>query len=123
MDTKQEKLLKKARELIYSVYPKAVEISWPKQHVVSYGVGPKKMSEHFVYLMTASDHINFGFYYGADLDDPAKLLGGEGKLLRHIRIDEPTQLEDPRIKELIIRAASYLPKLSSDDPRILKTNP
>jgi len=35
------------RKLIIEVYPDVVEVPWPKQKIIGYGVGPKKMSEHF----------------------------------------------------------------------------
>jgi hypothetical protein len=30
--------------------PDVVEVPWPRQRVIGYGVGPKKMSEHFCYV-------------------------------------------------------------------------
>jgi hypothetical protein len=38
------------RVLIAEVCPEAVEVPWPSQRVAGYGVGPKKMTEHFCYL-------------------------------------------------------------------------
>ena len=31
-------------------------------------------------------YVNFGFFFGADLPDPKKLLIGDGKRLRHVKI-------------------------------------
>jgi len=31
-------------------------------------------------------YVNFGFFFGAGLSDPKKLLTGEGKRLRHVKI-------------------------------------
>jgi hypothetical protein len=32
------------RELIVEVYPDLVEVPWPNQKIIGYGVGPKKIS-------------------------------------------------------------------------------
>src|SRR6188474_549609 len=31
-------------------------------------------------------YVNFGFFFGAGLPDPKKLLVGEGKRLRHVKV-------------------------------------
>ena len=100
-------LARQARTLIEEIYPGVVEVPWPKQRVIGYGVGPKKMSEHFCYISVSKDHINLGFMYGAELPDPENLLGGTGKLLRHIRITEPEQLSNPALHELLKVASKH----------------
>ena len=96
-----------ARALIQAVYPAVVEVPWPKQRVIGYGVGPKKMSEHFCYLSVSKNHINVGFMYGAELPDPEKLLDGSGKLLRHVRVTSPEELENPALRELLEVASKH----------------
>lgn len=96
-----------ARALIQAVYPAVVEVPWPKQRVIGYGVGPKKMSEHFCYISVSKNHINVGFMYGAELPDPEKLLDGSGKLLRHVRITSPEELEHPALRELLEVASKH----------------
>jgi hypothetical protein len=63
-----------------------VEIVWPRMKIASYGIGPKKMSEHYAYIALQTKHVNLGFYHGAALKDPTGLLDGAGKSLRHIKI-------------------------------------
>jgi hypothetical protein len=106
-----ESLARRADELIEEVMPDVVKVAWPNQGNIGYGVGPKKMSEQFCYIALFKSRINLGFYYGADLPDPANLLEGTGKALRHIKISEPEQLENPAVRDLIIAASQYLPKL------------
>ena len=36
------------RARILEVAPDSVEVTWPKQKITSFGVGPKKMSEHCI---------------------------------------------------------------------------
>ncbi len=108
-----QELARRAKSLILEVMPDVVEVAWPRQKIISYGVGPKKMSEHFCYIAVLKERINLGFYYGADLPDPAKLLEGTGKSLRHIKISGLEQLTDPQLKQLVEAASGYLPKLQT----------
>jgi hypothetical protein len=108
------RLAEEARESIRSIYPNVVEVPWPKQGIIGYGVGPKKMSEHFCYISVSKEHINIGFMYGAELPDPEGLLDGTGKLLRHVQIREPEQLLNPALRELIQIATKHrMPKTPS----------
>lgn len=104
---KARELARQARALIEAVYPAVVEVPWPKQRVIGYGVGPKKMSEHFCYISVSENHINVGFMYGAELPDPHKLLEGSGKLLRHVRITQLHELENPALRELLEVASKH----------------
>lgn len=99
------------RELIAKTMPGVTEVPWVKQKIIGYGVGPKKMSEHFCYIAPFKKHVNLGFFYGADLDDPQSLLEGSGKLLRHIKVKTPSQINDPALITLVTAASKHLPKL------------
>jgi hypothetical protein len=97
----------RARALICEVYPAVVEVPWPKQRVIGYGVGPKKMTEHFCYLSVSTNHVNLGFNYGSELPDPERLLQGEGKLLRHVRIQRAEDLESLALRQLLEEASRH----------------
>ncbi len=96
-----KEIAKRLRNLIAEVYPDVVEVPWPKQQIVGYGVGPKKMSEHFCYIGAHSDHVNLGFYYGAQLPDPEGLLEGTGKKLRHIKLREVEEVDSPALRHML----------------------
>ncbi len=40
----------------------------------------------FAYVNVFKDHANVGFFQGADLVDPARLLEGSGKRMRHVKL-------------------------------------
>ena len=101
-----------ARALLADVMPGITEVPWARQKIAGYGVGPKKMSEHFCYLAPFKKHLNFGFFYGARLPDPAGLLEGTGAELRHVKIRQLAQLEDPALRQLVEEARRCLPKLA-----------
>jgi hypothetical protein len=92
-----------------------VEIVWPRQKIASYGVGPKKMSEHYAYISVQSSHVNLGFYHGASLADPDGLLEGTGKGLRHTKIRSLSEAKRPAVATLL-REAILDRKLNAKAP-------
>ena len=92
------------RALIAGLDPARVEIVWLRLQIASYGIGPRKMTEHYTYLGLQRAHVNLGFYHGAALPDPAGLLEGTGKNLRHVKIREAGAARNPALRALL-RAA------------------
>jgi hypothetical protein len=58
----------------------------------------------FGYVNAFSAHVNVGFFYGAALDDPAGLLEGTGKRLRHAKLRWGQQVNVAALSELIVVA-------------------
>lgn len=40
----------------------------------------------FAYVAAYTSHVNIGFFHGAELSDPQRLLEGSGKFMRHVKI-------------------------------------
>ena len=59
----------------------------------------------FGYVNAFKAHANVGFYYGAMLADPARLLEGEGKRMRHVKLRPGKELDVEALSNLI--AAAY----------------
>ncbi len=97
----------RTRALIREVLPDVVEVPWPRQKTVGFGVGPKKMSEHFCYVAVLPDRVNLGFNYGSELPDPEGLLQGTGRLFRHVKIASPRDLENPALRRLLEVASRH----------------
>jgi hypothetical protein len=95
------------RKLVVAVMPDVVEVPWPRMRMASYGVGPKKKSEHFCYISAQKADVNLGFYYGAELPDPEGLLQGTGKLLRHVKIREPKAIRSQALRRLLEAASKH----------------
>ena len=108
---KMKTIARAARKLIATVMPGVTEVPWVNEQNIGYGVGPKKMSEHFAYIMPHKSHVNLGFMYGADLEDPSNLLEGTGKKLRHIKLRTMDDLNHSGVKKLMLAASKHLPKL------------
>jgi hypothetical protein len=65
----------------------------------------ERRKDQVVYIGVYAKHINFGFYWGAQMDDPEGVLKGGGKQLRHIKIRSQADLGTPIIRDYLRRAA------------------
>lgn len=96
-----EMVARRLRDLVLDVHPQSVEVVRLGDNAASYGVGPKKMSEAYCYIMSQNRWVNLGFYHGAVLPDPNGLLEGTGKRLRHVKVRSLTAVADPALRALI----------------------
>ena len=92
------------RNLVASLDQDFVEVVWARQEIASFGVGPKKMTEHYAYIGIQSSYVNLGFYHGAALGDPTHLLEGTGKRLRHVKIRTAAEVKNAAIAALLRNA-------------------
>lgn len=92
------------RKLILELDPEACEVVRLGDKAATYGVGPKKMSEGYAYILGYKKWVNLGFYKGASLHDENNLLEGTGKNMRHVKIHSLEQVNHPEIKELLKQA-------------------
>ncbi len=58
----------------------------------------------FAYVSAHKAHVNVGFYQGASLADPAGLLQGEGKRMRHVKIHWGRAVDEAVLGALITAA-------------------
>jgi hypothetical protein len=65
----------------------------------------------FGYVNVFKSHVNVGFFRGAELPDPAHLLEGTGKLMRHVRLEPGLAADAASLSKLIETAYSYIKSL------------
>jgi hypothetical protein len=58
----------------------------------------------FGYVNIFTSHVNIGFFHGASLEDPAEILQGTGRFMRHVKASPGTLPESESLKALV-RAA------------------
>ena len=58
----------------------------------------------FGYVDVFTAHANVGFFHGASLPDPAHLLQGAGKFMRHVKLKPGTPANEAALRALIDRA-------------------
>ncbi|AGH51343.1 hypothetical protein G432_18125 [Sphingomonas sp. MM-1] len=59
----------------------------------------------FGYVDAFTSHVNVGFFHGAALEDPAGLLEGTGKRMRHVKLRRGQPVDDAALGALL--AAAY----------------
>ena len=79
------------RELLHDGYP-----------VACLGDAP------FGYVNVFTSHVNVGFFHGATLPDPARLLQGNGKFMRHVKLRPGTATNAVALSRLIAMAYSEI---------------
>ena len=55
----------------------------------------------FGYVNVFTSHVNVGFFHGAALPDPARLLQGTGKFMRHVKLRPGTATDAASLTRLI----------------------
>ena len=60
----------------------------------------------FGYVDVFTSHVNVGFFQGASLPDPARLLQGNGKFMRHVKLRPDTPTDAASLSRLIEAAYS-----------------
>lgn len=58
----------------------------------------------FGYVNAFTAHVNVGFFRGADLPDPAGLLEGSGKRMRHVKLKPGAAVNATALDALIVEA-------------------
>ena len=89
------------RAIVLEVDPEAVEVVRLGDRAATYGVGPRKMSEGYCYVLPYQRWVNLGFYQGARLPDPDGLLEGTGARLRHVKVRSVAAADAPAIRALV----------------------
>jgi hypothetical protein len=97
-------LLQSVRALIAHIDPDAHEVTARVEGSVWWGGGTAKMKDGYVWAMPHAKHVNLGFFKGALLPDPDRVLQGTGKLIRHVKLHSRADLESPSIRPLILAA-------------------
>ena len=60
----------------------------------------------FGYVNVFTSHVNVGFFHGASLSDPTRLLQGTGKFMRHVKLRPGTAANAAALSRLIDTAYS-----------------
>lgn len=55
----------------------------------------------FGYVNVFTSHVNVGFFQGASLPDPARVLQGAGKRMRHVKMRPDVAIDTAALRRLI----------------------
>jgi hypothetical protein len=62
----------------------------------------------FAYVDVHARHVNVGFFLGAGLSDPAGLLEGRGRFMRHVKLRPGRDLDAEALLRLIAQACDEM---------------
>jgi hypothetical protein len=101
----QRRLLEAARARIFELVPEVVEKARSGWKLLGYNA-----PSYFAYLGVVDESdVRLGFEWGVMLSDPARLLEGEGKQVRHVTLFRKEQLRARPLADLIRAAAALRP--------------
>jgi hypothetical protein len=89
------------REVILEEAPDASESIYQVYTVAIWFGFSGKMKDMFCYIATNARHVNLGFPRGSSLPDPNRVLEGEGKTMRHIKLRSLRDVERPVVRRYI----------------------
>ena len=89
--------MKRLREIVKEGAPhSAVGIKWA-QPVWEWN-GP------MIWMKAYPKHVDIGFWRGTEMDDPKKVLTGDGERMRHIKISSVADIPADALRELVKQA-------------------
>ncbi len=98
---KQKKMISALRKLMKNTAPTLTES-------VKWGNGVWLGEEWPVaFLHAKEDHLQFGFFGGSGLTDPKKLLRGDGKHVRHLKVFALSDINEAAFSRLIHQAVRH----------------
>lgn len=69
----------------------------------------------FAYVNAFTAHVNVGFFCGAEIADPASLLEGTGKYMRHVKLRPERDVDAEALTDLIATAYDDMKERLSRD--------
>ncbi len=69
----------------------------------------------FAYVDAFTAHVNVGFFRGAELADPAGLLEGTGKYMRHVKLKPDDDVDAESLAKLVESAYTDMKRRLEDE--------
>ena len=93
----QKTLLLELRSIIQTAAPDAEE-------ALKWGQPCYSRNSLFCYLQRAKQHVTLGFQKGSQMNDPAGVLQGTGKMMRHLKFERSADIDEAQCTALLIEA-------------------
>ena len=87
------------RQLIREVAPEATES-------MKWGQPVYDVNGPFAHIKAYRNHVNFGFWRGADLTDPKGILKGTGSRMRHVELRSLADIDAPVLQSMVRTAVA-----------------
>ena len=112
-DIKIQQLALKLRSFIIDIEPTCNELIWDNYNAVAIAYSKSdKLKDAFCHIAIYAKHINFGFNRGSELTKSHLQLSGNGKLIRHITINNFDEFPENEIRKMLFEAIGLSEKLN-----------
>jgi hypothetical protein len=106
-DLKVGELALRLREMVLTEAPDAAEKFYSGYVLALWYSFSGKFGDAFCHIAVYRGHVNLGFNRGAELDDPRALLLGEGRIIRHLKVEQAADLKRPHLRKFIRAAIKH----------------
>ncbi len=106
-DNDTQELVLWLRQFIWDLYPSANELIYDNYNAVAVGWSPTDRVGHIfcsIAIGRTSKNIHVGFYWGSQINDPEKMLIGNGKQYRYLLVKDKEHFPKTYIKKLMKEA-------------------
>lgn len=102
----EEKITGWQQEVATALHSLTLEMVPEVKHSVKWAQAVYESPEGpLAYMRGSKNHLTFGFWRGAELDDPTGILEGSGDKMQHVKIKSPDGLDRDAIGKFIRQAA------------------
>jgi hypothetical protein len=97
--------LREARARLQPMFPRGFELVFDNYNALVFGFSATDHRfDAFISMVGYPKWVTLFFLRGVDLHDPHKLLEGQGKQVRSIRLKDASDVETPEVQALIAQA-------------------
>jgi hypothetical protein len=110
------------REFVWDLYPQANELIYDNYNAVAFGWSPTDRLGHTfcsIAVGRTSYNVHFGFYWGSEINDPKKMLLGQGNQYRYVLVPTLDDFPKTYIKGLVLEAYHNSLKKVKDKKQIM----
>jgi hypothetical protein len=95
------------REFVWDLYPTANELIYDNYNALAFGWSPTDRVGHTfcsIAVGRTTKNVHFGFYWGSEIEDPEKILIGQGSQYRYLLVKNKNSFPKTYIKKLLKEA-------------------
>jgi hypothetical protein len=111
------------RDFAWDLYPNANELIYDNYNALAFGWSPTDKVGHTfcsIAVGRSSNNIHFGFYWGSEIDDPQKMLLGQGNQYRYILVKSKQDFPKAYIKKLVKQAYANSMRKVKDKKQLIQ---
>jgi hypothetical protein len=97
--------LREARARLRALFPRGFELVYDNYNALVFAISPtERTADAFISVAGYPKWVTLFFLHGIDLHDPNRVLAGQGKQVRSIRLEKPAEINSPEVQALIAQA-------------------